>query len=235
MPTFTISAADGGNEYLQQLSIDNYADVAVAALITYEYLLVLKEEIELISDHKITATICILLNRLSLMAFAATGVLLMLPWTDSTSCAVLQITNNTFFLTMIIVSCAVAALRVHIVSGRNWHFVVPTILLGLVPTATNIFIWSKTSFDIVVQIASITTCGSTTNISIVTYERFEIVTRACAIASDVIVVVVTWVKIYDSKLVQIKSGNGHHARLTLPMLLLQEGTSYFMYKGLIYI
>jgi len=86
MPTITISAAEAaeGDELLQQISIENYAFVAAAALITYEHFLVMKQEIELISDHKITSVACILLNRLSMTGIAVTNVLLMLPWSNPT-------------------------------------------------------------------------------------------------------------------------------------------------------
>jgi len=224
MPTITISAAEAaeGDELLQQISIENYAFVAAAALITYEHFLVMKQEIELISDHKITSVACILLNRLSMTGIAVTNVLLMLPWSNPTSCAILQITYDTFRLMITSVSIAVAAIRVYVVSGKNWHLVVPTILLGLVPIGTNITLWSKSLFNIVLNISSSTFCANESFVSIMAQNRMEIVTRSCAIASEIFVVVVTWIKMYNS--VQIIPG---HSWLTLPMLLLQDGTSYF--------
>jgi len=198
MPTITLSAADGGYQFVQQLFVANYASVAVAALITYEFILVMKEEFKLISDHRTTPVIYILLSQISLMATAIIDVLLILPASDPTSCAVLSITYRISLVIMFIVSAIVAASRVYAVSGKNWCFVIPTILLGLVPAGINIFAWSKSLFNIVVQVSSITTCVvDAINISVVTLNRLEIVTRACAIASDVIVVIVTWVNIYN--------------------------------------
>ena len=53
-----------------------------------------------------------------------------------------------------------------------------------------------------------------------------IISRSSLIASDLIVIVVTWFATY--KTTKLARASGHKARMTLSVLLLRDGMIYFM-------
>ncbi|KAF9813946.1 hypothetical protein IEO21_05382 [Rhodonia placenta] len=59
--------------------------------------------------------------------------------------------NQTLFIVTTAIPPLVASLRVHAVSGRNWHLVLPVWLLGMVPVGTNIIVVIITRTAVVVS------------------------------------------------------------------------------------
>ncbi len=53
-----------------------------------------------------------------------------------------------------------------------------------------------------------------------------IISRTCLIASDLIVIIVTWLATY--KTTRLARATGHKTRVTLSVLLLRDGMIYFM-------
>ncbi|EED79975.1 predicted protein [Postia placenta Mad-698-R] len=100
----------------------------------------------------------------------------------------------------------VAALRVHVVSGRNWCLVLPVWFLGMVPVGTNIWGATRETFSILPQLG----CMSTISLPGATYStyvdfadsvgfyalielcRMVIISRTSVVVSDILVVGATW-------------------------------------------
>ncbi|OSX68127.1 hypothetical protein POSPLADRAFT_1128868, partial [Postia placenta MAD-698-R-SB12] len=100
----------------------------------------------------------------------------------------------------------VAALRVHVVSGRNWCLVFPVWFLGMVPVGTNIWGATRETFSILPQLG----CMSIMSLPGATYStyvdfadsvgfyaltelcRMVIISRTSVVVSDILVVGATW-------------------------------------------
>jgi len=117
-----------------------------------------------------------------------------------------------------------AAGRAYVVSGKHWRVGVATLTLGFAPIAINLYLWSQESFDIVVNISSsIATCDAQVHVPDLVLTSAEISIRASIIASDIIVVVVTWV---ETSYVMHKDNESYPSKIT--RVLLVEGTIYFV-------
>ncbi|EED82202.1 predicted protein [Postia placenta Mad-698-R] len=123
------------------------------------------------------------------------------------------------------ISPLVAALRVHAVTARNWRWVLPVWLLGMVPIGTNIVsMLSMTRGIIVVPDARDMDCHSTW-----VYGQMSIITRGSVIVSDILVVAATWY--YISRTSSVKTQlvrDMWAARPNLTTVMFRDGTLYFL-------
>ncbi|CCM00311.1 uncharacterized protein FIBRA_02341 [Fibroporia radiculosa] len=218
--------------------ISNYCELAVASIIFYDYAITLGQEIQLIWGRKPTSAIIIFfLNRYVVFAFGIVAILGTFAWSTDAGCAcaaVIYLYDITSLALYGIIPLF-SSLRVYAVSDGNWLLAMLTLMLGLVPLATNMFSAIRTSRPFVEFVGDLPVCTFTQFYSNSThYKRvrvcgnldieFTVATRTCAIASDAIVLLVTWWKTYSIK----KDADRAHLKSSVATLLLRDGTIYFL-------
>lgn len=196
-----------------------------AALIIYDFVLTIEEAKNLIGSHKIIPSFLFVSNQLVLLSYAIINILGILSWNSGKSCAAIQIGFSVLYVIMIGISATIAALRLYAVSGKNWPLAAFVLALGLVPFGTNLAGFYDNEYDLVVKVGSFSTCDEVSNFPQMELTRMLIAARTCTLASDVIVLVVTWIKMHCfireySEL--------HSSRPTFSGLLLRDGTFYFI-------
>jgi len=217
--------------------------VAATTLIVYELILTLGDEIRLVWGRKNPSAILFFLNKFILLGLAVASAL---PMTTLMSCEGTSVLYDIVAISNMSVCAVVAAIRVHVVSGKKWCMSALVLLLGLVPVGTNLFLDSKTTYGIMtISLLAPNTCieyyGFSnavymkskyfTPIHLLSLEPMHIsldlfTTRIFAIVSDVAVLAVTWYYTYDAG--QIMSHLIGRNSSTLAGLLLQDGTLYFV-------
>lgn len=134
------------------------------------------------------------------------------------------------FLITASVSTLVAALRVHAVSGRNWRWVLPVWLLGMVPVGINIWLMTEQTWVIIPQLG----CISIVTISQAIYNAIVIVPRASVVASDILVISATWYYIGRTSSVRSQLvGEIWDVRPNLTTVMFRDGTLYFLIISLL--
>ncbi|PIL30350.1 hypothetical protein GSI_07535 [Ganoderma sinense ZZ0214-1] len=200
------------------LVISNYTGYATLALIVYEYLITVGAEVELFWRRKITgASILFLTNRYLVLFYNLSLLRDLWPFTLSLhrqSCG--QWANGTRAVEIL---CYVpwGALRVFALTNRNWFVALIVFLLSMAPVAVNFadFRWSTISID------PVWGCGQD-----VAESPALSTSRTSLIASDLVVIVVTWLATY--KTTRLARVAGHKSRMTLSVLLLRDGMIYFI-------
>ncbi|KAH9829871.1 uncharacterized protein C8Q71DRAFT_887717 [Rhodofomes roseus] len=245
--------------YLSPNLIADYFQLAPAALLIYDCLLTIGSEVRFIWGSKTRAAPVFFLNRVTMVGLAVTGILGMLSWPSTEmsthSCEGILITNEIFITASYIIWSWVSAIRVKALS-QSRALACVTLLLGLMPIVSNMVLYAKTKFLTVSLTPSFTTCATDASISpsldtrcasfmdsdILATSPFDATllldavlyaSRACAIAGDLIVIVVTWYK---------TSGDGNKLRVfclremlrgrrdapTLADLLIRDGMLCFL-------
>ncbi|EED85794.1 predicted protein [Postia placenta Mad-698-R] len=144
------------------------------------------------------------------------------------------------FLVNSAISPLVAALRVHAVSGRNWRWVLPVWLLGMVPVGTNIWLTTQETWLVIPQIG----CMSSTSMfkaysnmytSVdVAPDVVAIITRVSVVVSDILVVAATWYYIIRTSSVRTQLVRDMwSAKPNLTTVMLRDGTLYFLIMSLL--
>ncbi|EED85792.1 predicted protein [Postia placenta Mad-698-R] len=122
----------------------------------------------------------------------------------------------------------VAALRVHAVTGRSWHWVLPVWLLGIVPIGTNIWRMTQETLAVVPQLG----CMSSVSISEAINNMMD--TRASVVVSDILVVSATWYYISHINSVRTQLVRDMWAsRPNLTTVMFRDGTLYFLIISLL--
>ncbi|THG95135.1 hypothetical protein EW026_g6456 [Hermanssonia centrifuga] len=222
---------------LQENVTINYIYTVLAALVAYEFLITINQEISMAWQRKPTgATWLFMINRYLMLV---TGVLeVRLPWMSShhqhgavvdtsNSCAGVFVVSALMF-SQFIVFAMFSALRIYAVWDRSLPLFVVVFALNLVPLATNLYTAIITSYENVNYPLLGTICGGSTNLSWGVF--FGLVgvaalgTRLALIVADLLVVVLTWVKTWETRRLASEAG----IQVPLITLLLRDGTVYFM-------
>ncbi|KAI9064518.1 hypothetical protein FKP32DRAFT_1603269 [Trametes sanguinea] len=118
---------------------------------------------------------------------------------------------------------AFSGLRIYAISTNNRLVTGVVVLLALVPVGTNLYLEGM-SF---VQYTEDYGCTVATNLTPLTFHNLTILTRACLIASEALVIVVTWMKtccLVHSRSLPLSPGG---TPMTFTRLVLREGIVYF--------
>ncbi|OCH88020.1 hypothetical protein OBBRIDRAFT_115613 [Obba rivulosa] len=94
----------------------------------------------------------------------------------------------------------------------------------LVPVGTNLYSDVETWFNTISLPILGTVCTGNTNISVETGNELLIATRACTIASDLLVLIITWSSTYKIK----RDADKANVKASLVTFLLRDGTFYFI-------
>ncbi|EKM50265.1 uncharacterized protein PHACADRAFT_201108 [Phanerochaete carnosa HHB-10118-sp] len=147
------------------------------------------------------------------------------------ACATLEIMNWIFFLAEFLQSSLFSALRVFIIWDRSYIWSLVVFALSMIPFATNLHnaVESKYSFGIEPYVGA--TCieeplfsARTDRIAKPSQYRIGYSTRSSLILADAIVLVLTWIKTFDSW----KNARRADVRASLTTCLLRDGTIYFV-------
>ncbi|CCL99323.1 uncharacterized protein FIBRA_01339 [Fibroporia radiculosa] len=203
-----------------------YLSAVIFAAIVYEKCLTSGRVLEQMFSSRRTSVILLLLNELNFVAMAITNAL----------SVYLVDTRQKYHLDLVInivgfgVTAAVATLRVFALTGKNWWISGLTLVLALVPVATNLF------QDTVSSIGSsyvlwVPACQMSVTMSEAMANRctpfgFATATRICAIGSDALVVASAWYYLYHADKANSKM---LLSRSIISYLILRDGTIYFMY------
>ncbi|KAF9808594.1 hypothetical protein IEO21_07810 [Rhodonia placenta] len=230
--------------------ISNAATITtLSALLIYHVALNLPHDVRRLWGRRSIAT---LLSAINWLAITGTIITLMpLPQSTTqvgsiyliiypTRCASYTYAYEVGFFVNTAIFPLVAALRVHAVSGRNWRWVFPVWLLGMVPVSTNT--WRLTQETLVV----IPQLGCTTSVSmskavfnmyvtcIVFANIVDIITRASVVISDILVVAATWSYISHTSSVKAQLVRDMWTtRPNLTTVMFRDGTLYFLIISLL--
>jgi len=216
---------------ISQNDVDVYFMIISAAIIVYEHAITISEEIELIWSSKTSLAILIFhMNRFSAIGFAVSS-LVRVPALRGCHAVILswERTYIAWMVSLILLLTAWAgfsALRVFAVSRQNWPIAVAVFTISLVPAAINILGAAKVAgslypFYFGTVCSSLGYRGIPANLGNI----MSISTRICSVASDMIVLAVTWHAAYRAKI------EADRVNLHVPLLdlLLRDGTCYFLF------
>ncbi|EED78729.1 predicted protein [Postia placenta Mad-698-R] len=191
-------------EYNFQADCINYACVA---LLIDHVALNLPHDVQHLWGRRSIATLLSAINWLAITGTIITFMLLQQNTTQvgsiyliihPTRCVSIGYVYVLVFLVNSAISPLVAALRVHAVTGRNWRWVLPVWLLGMVPVGTNIWLTTQETWLVIPQIG----CMSSTSMFKAYYNMYTsvdvtpdvvaIITRVSVVVSDILVVAATW-------------------------------------------
>ncbi|EMD33510.1 hypothetical protein CERSUDRAFT_98613 [Gelatoporia subvermispora B] len=191
---------------------------AGCSLIIYENILTMSREVELIRRRGWTsATILLVVNRFVTIGFATCSIFEVFKWTTAarfdgfqhassrgsltslSRCEVVEIFSSVFQLMYFVIWAAFSSLRVYAVTHRSWKPALLTLLLGLVPFATNI-------------------------VGIIAQTQKPGETPTCSIASDFVVLITTLMNTYTIK----RDADRANIKAPIATLLFRDGTLYFL-------
>ncbi|CCM04122.1 uncharacterized protein FIBRA_06283 [Fibroporia radiculosa] len=225
-----------------------YVGVAVGALVIYDHVITLALEIQLIWRCKATgATLIFFLNRYLLFIYAMSSILNVINWsTNVVSCRFIHNTScaktdqlrallyNFANIALPLIVAVFSALRVYALahtSSMRLVVALATLLLGVVPSGANLYYYTQQSYPVVVVLGNNTACNYTSNYSLILYKNsyspnvsLTIIARTCALVSDLLVLIVTWLKTFKFYVRSKSSG----VETPFFELLLKDGTLYFM-------
>ncbi|EMD37038.1 hypothetical protein CERSUDRAFT_124023 [Gelatoporia subvermispora B] len=201
------------NEHQHMRLSASSADANRVALVVYDHMITFSRETEFIWGRKISSvTILFYLNRW-----------LNLAW------AVADTAENMSGLSVL--RAVFSAVRMYAISTGNWLLSVVVLALNLVPIATNIDTWTDglpkygafvtQTFGIQAVPVIGVECSAGTSLSP------SVTSEACAIAADVLLLVVTWYKTYALK----REASRNNVEVPLASMLLRDGTVYFLIVG----
>ncbi|OBZ67914.1 hypothetical protein A0H81_12146 [Grifola frondosa] len=144
------------------------------------------------------------------------------------SCRAPVILEEIFVVVAYIVVAVFSALRVYAIWNRDWRPFILVLLVGIVVPATNLYHYARSSPA--AFLPPLAGCGEAVNLTpeqLLRYSSASVVlstvTHSCAIATDALVLVLTWAKTFGIK----RAAMSLHIKATLSTLLLRDGTLYF--------
>ncbi|EKM60189.1 uncharacterized protein PHACADRAFT_246036 [Phanerochaete carnosa HHB-10118-sp] len=217
------------NEVLKQEAetalIQDYVFFSVLSLVSYEYVITLDREIAAVWRRKFTVTSLLLLAVRWLMVL---GLILQVaqPGDSQAWCTPGHILNVLIYLAVTVLISVFSALRVYALwQGSRMKYAFPAIVLalGMIPVGTNIFNWARSSITFV-ETPQVTGCFDSTNIPPKLSMELLFLTRCSLIASDILVLILTWVK----SLAQWRAMRRLKLGSSVSTVLLRDGSLYFL-------
>ncbi|PCH36224.1 hypothetical protein WOLCODRAFT_166763, partial [Wolfiporia cocos MD-104 SS10] len=140
------------------------------------------------------------------------------------SCEALMILQGAASTFLFAVAAVFSALRVYAISGRKWHITLIVLLTSLVPVATAIRSLAVILYGVVLRVDDLIICGYESSGSASVATRSAIATFTCVIASELIVIGVTFSPVFlvTNSFVKIK------LQSSIVTVLLKDGALYFV-------
>ncbi|KAH9925482.1 uncharacterized protein B0H18DRAFT_1008659 [Fomitopsis serialis] len=209
--------------------VQNYCAVATTALIFYEHLCTLPQEIERDLEPQEDWRHITIPTQSDRYGRSRLAMILTMPnWgtaltsidvMERNSCKTVNLLLPSFQLLLSMIWAAFSALRVFAVSGRNWRLASFVFALSMVPVGTNLASDIRETYAIIEVPWYGPACDLTSLLSAKTSLTLLILTRACLIAADVFVLAVTWRNTYKIK----KEASVMNMRTPTITLLLRDG------------
>ncbi|KAI9062089.1 hypothetical protein FKP32DRAFT_1574898, partial [Trametes sanguinea] len=159
------------------------------ALLAYDHLLTLSGEIRFVWDRRFSGATVIFVLNRYVNLFSK----IVLPISTFCCAAPVILTEIFTVIAYFVVATVFSALRVYAIWNQDWRPLLVVLLIGICVPVTNMV--------------------STSTVS------FSFVTHGCAIAVDLLVLVLTWVKTYEIK----KLTRGLQTNATFSTLILRDG------------
>lgn len=211
------------SEFFSQLDVD-YCNVAASVILFWDHILTSGDEVDHIWKRRFTgATALFLLNRYSTFIKTVLGYVTVFTSSPST-CRWSQYAYQVFDLIALFVFAAFSAFRVWAIWGRELRPFLVVLPFCLVTPVLNLYRVTQATpiFDHSLPIP-FGGCGTDYGLPLSLYIMFSDIVRAIAIATDALVLIMTWIKtrsIYKA-VRRVKVGTG------LSELLIRDGTLYF--------
>jgi len=225
---------DGSDQYSQQqlvdllnrIQVENYCIVASSALLFVDAAITLRIEVQRIWKRKLSgATLVYFLTRYVAIAERITllvSLFYQAPFNEDKKCAPVLRTDDTLTDLNYAAIGAFTALRLFGIYGLAW---MPMIFIAL--------LWiARLTIAVYLQVTYIPTsfgpplwgCGAVFTPSPDTVYRLDTTANVLMLASDVVLVVLTWIKTFEIR----KSSSRFGFKTPLATLLLRDGTVYFL-------
>ncbi|PCH44714.1 hypothetical protein WOLCODRAFT_26979 [Wolfiporia cocos MD-104 SS10] len=184
-------------------TVTMYTQQAANCLVFYEYAITLSDEVALVwgSGGWVSKWLFIW-NRYSILVYALFAILDVLPWNTIPSCVAYYVVSTLLGLISLVLWAVFSGIRVYAISGRRWNLVCLAVILGLVPVATNVYNLVQMRYTISEpgQNGDTAACYTTSLLSATTFNILIVIDRTCSIASDVLVLAITWIALKPARL-----------------------------------
>ncbi|KZT70574.1 hypothetical protein DAEQUDRAFT_764460 [Daedalea quercina L-15889] len=225
-------SADELAQLAKESFTENCCGAAAATLLLYDWVITLGQEYRYVWRNNFRGyTALFLLNRINMLGLIIGLFMGFTPWYTAeapmsfTEAAVLVLASfqiMCFFLWAII-----SALRVYAISNRDIGFTVLTFVLALAPVVANLYNYVESTYFVSTYSILVECEYEQTFSASVLFKGFSsvlIVTRVSVIAADAMVLLVTWRHLRGT----LKSQRIGTNRISLGLLLLRDGTLYFV-------
>ncbi|EMD39646.1 hypothetical protein CERSUDRAFT_81028 [Gelatoporia subvermispora B] len=211
---------------LQSNWTNNCTAIATCALVFYDHATTISREVDYIWGRKLNSvTLLFHLNRWTLFAWAISEALDFMSQNTIPRCVGFSMLDYILNILLFAIWALFSAVRTYAISGGSWWLSVLVLCLNLVPLVTSaLSYFEKTTY----QMVSVPVLGLQCLISADTSQsrqiQFTAASRTCVITSDVIVLVITWVKTFKIKREAVRN----NVSVPLVSMLLRDGTTYFI-------
>ncbi|OCH93585.1 hypothetical protein OBBRIDRAFT_790108 [Obba rivulosa] len=218
-------AAEELISYLQTNFVTACCVLAPSVLVIYDHIMTLPREVELIWGRQWTSvTFLYHLNRWTIFIWAMfefTGFIQIDTLPVGDVCFSHCVGSNYFFDAVVIclltIWTAFSGVRMYAISGGNWWLAVAVCALSMVQVGTNAYGWFAAvwfEIDFIPDIGMLCEDGSKLSTAAI-----AIGTRVCALAADVLILVMTWIKTYAIK----RDADRNKIKAPLATLLIKDG------------
>ncbi|KAH9917156.1 EAP30/Vps36 family-domain-containing protein [Epithele typhae] len=204
--------------------IANYSEVAALTLIAYDHFLTFSGELQFVWGRRFSgATVVFALNRYVNLAGKVVLPISTMYWPNQTdeTCAAPIILVIVLTVVAYWIAAVFSALRIYAVWDKNWRLLVLVLLLAMAVPVTNMYHYIRSTP--VAGGPPLNGCGENVDLSDEQFEQLSMITHGFAIATDLLVVVLTWLKTYEIRRLSYRL----HFKTSLSTLLLRDGTLYF--------
>jgi hypothetical protein len=207
---------------LEQGRVDNGIIFGLSALVFYEYIITLQDEIDMIWRKRWNAaTILFMVNRYLMLLYNAVG--LVIP-TTLRSCTAVQILLDILTVLLFVVFAVFATLRIYAIWNRNIPISLLILALYLVPVVSNTYAFATDTIGFFVDPDAGPQCFETSKLSNGVNSRLALSTRLCLMVADAIVLLLTWRKTFGMRTRASKLS----VNTPLLTLIIKDGTIYFI-------
>ncbi|KAI0765607.1 hypothetical protein BD413DRAFT_574050 [Trametes elegans] len=208
----------------ESIYLSNCCNFAVTALLVYEYLITLDREVALFWRRRVTgASVLFFTNRYLVLVVYLLLLMYLVPMSDH-SCLLLARSSTVLGYLQIIPQAAFSAMRALALSGMNWYMAGAVFLLAVVPFGTNMVTFS---FSSTVQYNPLLgECLAMSNTTRSQAIIFTAVSRGCLMASDAILIVLTWYRLARAGVANW--GDFKLRGSSFSGILLKDGSAYFL-------
>jgi len=199
---------------------------AGSTLVFWDHISSFSKEVQFMWGRKLNSvTLLFYLNRWTTFVWALVNTTLVLPLANVSNCRGDNNFGQAITITLFIFWAAFSAIRVYATSGGRWVLAALVCTLALVPAGTNLYGSLIAAYYQIEAIPALgLECVSGKTFSGATSTKFAVATRVCVIASDLIVLLVTWHATFKLK----RFADRNNFETPVVTMLLRDGTLYFL-------